>query len=150
MAGIPTGGWIMAAVLKEDDFVEARIARLESDVAHIRTDIADMKQDIGEVKKDVAGLRADLGALRADMNEADGSLRAEMNREIGSVRADMTRQFGAVNEKITALRGEMLTMGATLSAKIDNVNLQTRLWLVGWVVYLAYQVASRAFHWPTM
>jgi len=41
----------MAAVLKEEDFVEARIARLESDVANIRSDVSELKTDMRELKK---------------------------------------------------------------------------------------------------
>jgi predicted nucleic acid-binding Zn-ribbon protein len=108
----------MAAVLKEEDFVEARIARLEADVAHIRTDISDLKKDMGEVKKDVADLRVEISDLR-----------------------------GEVNEKIGGLRGEMLAMGATLSGKIDKVMLETRLWVVGGALCVLLQFLSHAFHW---
>jgi hypothetical protein len=44
----------MAAVLKEDDFVEARIAKLESDVGHIRSDVAETKTHVRDLQHSVA------------------------------------------------------------------------------------------------
>ena len=108
----------MAAVLKEEDFVEARIARIESDVAHIQTDISDLKSDVRELKKEMK-----------ETNEKIGGLRADMNKELG------------------ALRGEMLTMGATLGGKIDKGVLQTRLWVAMGALCFLVQLLSHAFHW---
>ena len=122
----------MAAVLKEEDFVEARIARIESDVAHIQTDISDLKSDVRELKKEMG----------------------KTNDTIGALRADMGRQFGEANEKyielwgeIKLLRQEMKTMFATLDAKIDKVAAETRLWVLGMVLTVLLQFLSHAFHW---
>ena len=46
----------------EENGVEARIARLESDVAHIRSDIADMKGDIRTLRDSISALDLRLSA----------------------------------------------------------------------------------------
>jgi archaellum component FlaC len=79
----------MAAVLKEEDFVEARIARIESDVAHMRTDISELKADfrdlkgeMGELKKDVGDLKVGLTGLRGDMNALGEKLSGRIDKAI--------------------------------------------------------------------
>lgn len=126
----------MAAALKEDGFVEARIARLESDVAHMRSDISKLENDMGEVKKGVSDLRVEVSNLRGEMNE-----------KIGGLRADMTREIGSVNERIIDLHGETHAMGATLSGKIDKAIAETRLWILGGVLAVLMNVLSQRFHW---
>ena len=72
----------MAAVLREEDFVEARIARLEADVAHIRTDISDVKKDVGELKEDVSDLKVGLTGLRGEMNAMGEKLSGRIDKAI--------------------------------------------------------------------
>ena len=66
----------MSAVMKEEDFVEARIARLESDVAHIRSDMSEMKTDIRELKHEVGGLKEKHGELHGEFKELRGEFKA--------------------------------------------------------------------------
>ena len=61
----------MAAVLKEEDFVEQRIARLESDVAHMRTDISELKSDFRETRKEIGDIRVDLVRLDGKVEALD-------------------------------------------------------------------------------
>ena len=61
----------MSAVLKEEDFVEARIARLESDVAHIRSDMSEAKTDIRELKSGVGDLNKKVVELGGDIKSLD-------------------------------------------------------------------------------
>jgi hypothetical protein len=64
MAGIPTGGWIMAAVLQEEVFVEARIARLESDVANLKVELGALLTN--DFLRDIRAMSA---ALNAQMDK---------------------------------------------------------------------------------
>jgi len=56
----------------EENDVEARIARLESDVAHMRSDIAEMKIDIRT-------LRDRIDALSVDLNTKFAALKDEIH-----------------------------------------------------------------------
>jgi len=108
----------MAAVLQEEDFVEARIARLEADVVNIRTDVSELKADVREIRKEV-------GAIRLQMVQKIGELRNEMY------------------EKIEALRGEM----RALSAKIDKKAAETRVWTLMTLAGVLVSVTNVVFHW---
>ena len=55
----------MSAVLEEDE-VDARIVRLESDVAHIRSDISDTKSDIRELRAESSASEEGLGSIRGE------------------------------------------------------------------------------------
>ena len=83
----------MSAVLKEEDFVEARIARLESDVAHIRTDVSEAKTDIRELNNGVGVLKEKAVELSGDIKKLDvkvdktaAELRTEIAKASNSVR----------------------------------------------------------------
>jgi uncharacterized coiled-coil protein SlyX len=111
----------MAAVLKEEEFVEARIARLESDVAHIRTDVSELKKEMGEVRRDIGDVRKELGSVKEILAGHQGqfaALRVEMNGLVGSLRAEMI-------------------------AKIAENRVWTLMTLAGVVV----MVLNTAFHW---
>jgi outer membrane murein-binding lipoprotein Lpp len=75
----------MAAVLKEEDFVEARIARLESDVAHLRSDMTEVRADIRELQHDVSELKASVAGLYGKVD----ALREEMKRHNAQTRVWM-------------------------------------------------------------
>lgn len=66
----------MSAVLKKEDLVETRIARLESDVAHIRSDVSEVKADTRELKHDVGGLKEKHGELHGEFKELRGEFKA--------------------------------------------------------------------------
>jgi predicted RNase H-like nuclease (RuvC/YqgF family) len=68
----------MSAVVKEEDFVEARIARLESDGAHIRSDVSEMKTDIRELKKIIGDLKCRVIGLRSEIQRLDIRLSGEI------------------------------------------------------------------------
>src|SRR6266404_5208931 len=54
---------VAVSVVLEDDEVDERMVRLESDVAHMRSDIADIKTDARELR---AELKADINGLRGE------------------------------------------------------------------------------------
>ena len=58
----------MVTAAEEND-VEARIARLESDVAHLRSDMADVKNDLRTLRDRVDALGADLNAKFAILKD---------------------------------------------------------------------------------
>ena len=70
----------MAAVLKEEDLVETRIARLEADVANIRSDVSELKSDMGEVKKDVLDLKVKVSDLQGQMKTMFATLDAKIDK----------------------------------------------------------------------
>ena len=69
-----------AAVLKEEDFVEARIARLEADVTNVRSDISELKSDMREVKKDVLDLKVKVSELGGEMKAMFATLDAKIDK----------------------------------------------------------------------
>ena len=79
----------MAAVMREGDFVEARLARVESDVEHIRGDLSEVKTDIRELKKNAQGLKGEVAALRSEMKEGFAKLCGEMNLLGSDLRREM-------------------------------------------------------------
>jgi predicted RNase H-like nuclease (RuvC/YqgF family) len=78
----------VATMLEEED-VELKVARLESDVAHICSDIAEMKIDIRELRHDVA-------SLREEMRKGDASLREALTRSALSHKVWMLLSNGAM------------------------------------------------------
>jgi chromosome segregation ATPase len=101
----------MAAVLREEKFVEARIARLESDVAHIRTDVSELKQEMGEFRKD-------LGSVKETLAGHQGQF-AALRAEIQGLRVEMNVKFEVITGKIESFRAEMV-------GKIA----ETRVWML--------------------
>ena len=74
----------MSAVLEEDE-VDARIVRLESDVAHIRSDISDIKSDIRELRAESSSHTEGLGSIRVEI----ANLRDELHTGLADGRAEM-------------------------------------------------------------
>lgn len=93
----------MAAMLKEEDFVEARIARLEADVAHMRSDISELKTDMGEVKKDVSDLKVKVSDLRGDMKEGFATLDAKIDKVAADTRVWVMVTFVGIAANIANL-----------------------------------------------
>ena len=58
----------------EEDDVEERVARLESDVAHIRSDIGEMKTDIRELRKGVDGVKDAVAGVRIEIKDSSAHL----------------------------------------------------------------------------
>ena len=77
----------MSAVLKEEDFVEARIARLESDVAHIRTDVAEAKTDIRELNNGIGVLKEKAVELSGDIKKLD----VKVDKTAADLRAEIVK-----------------------------------------------------------
>jgi len=63
----------------DNNGVEARIARLESDVSHLRTDVSDIKVDLRD--------------LRKEMHEEFKSFRNEFDGKLDIFRGEVTGQF---------------------------------------------------------
>jgi chromosome segregation ATPase len=76
----------MAAVLKEEHLVEARIARLEADVAHIRSDVSKLENDMGEVKKGLSDLRVEVSDLRGELRTMGAALTGKIDKAIAETR----------------------------------------------------------------
>jgi hypothetical protein len=103
---------VSAAMMEEED-VEMRVARLESDVAHMmKLDIRELRHVAGDVKDVVASLRDELhssiGELRDAMNKCNVSLR----EAIEVLRHEMTRS--SLSHKVWMLlsNGAMLAVMA--------------------------------------
>lgn len=70
-----------------DQFLESRVARLESDVGNIRS-------NIDEIKVDIRGLRAEQSDLLGEVHKLETSLRGEIAKvreDIGHLRHKLTR-----------------------------------------------------------
>jgi outer membrane murein-binding lipoprotein Lpp len=82
----------------EEDDVEARIARLESDVAHIRSDMAEVKSDIRTLRDriDAVELRlsAKIDALKDELHSAKVWALLLYFALAGGMYATMARGFG--------------------------------------------------------
>jgi outer membrane murein-binding lipoprotein Lpp len=114
MSWLKAGGSTMAALPKEKNVVEARIAGLESDVSHIRSkltevqaDAREAKEGVNELRVTVAEMRGDMGILRSDMH----TLRSDMN----TLRSDMKAAIASVRVWVlTIIGGLALNLAAVL------------------------------------
>jgi predicted nucleic acid-binding Zn-ribbon protein len=86
----------MSAVLKEEDFVEARIARLESDVAHIRSDVSEMKTDIRELKQGVGDLNKKVAEISGEIKNVDARLDAKIDKVAAVLQAEIAKSLSSV------------------------------------------------------
>jgi outer membrane murein-binding lipoprotein Lpp len=82
----------------EENDVEARIARLESDVAHIRSDMAEMKSDIRTLRDRIDSLdlrlSAKIDALKDELHSAKVWALLLYFALAGGMYATMARGFG--------------------------------------------------------
>jgi uncharacterized coiled-coil DUF342 family protein len=101
----------------EEDEVDARIVRLESDVAHIRSDISDIKADIRELRAESSASKEGLASIRVEF----ANLRDEMHRGFAELRAEM--QSGRAED-----RAEMRAGDERLHRLIIRTSLTDRIW----------------------
>jgi predicted RNase H-like nuclease (RuvC/YqgF family) len=92
----------------EEDEVDERMVRLESDVAHMRSDISDIKTDIRELR---AELKADSNGLRTE---------SSATKEV----------LGGVRFEIANLRDEMRSGHERLHRLIIRTSLLDRIWML--------------------
>ena len=92
----------------EDNDVEARIARLESDVAHIRSDMA-------EVKSDIRTLRDRIDALDLRLSAKIDALKDENTVILAAAAADR-RSFGCSDDSELTYFGEAFYQDSLPSA----------------------------------
>jgi predicted nucleic acid-binding Zn-ribbon protein len=95
-------------MLKEDETVEERVARLEADVSNIRTDISEMKVDIRELRTSLA------------------QSRLENQREFATVRTEMQGIAKTLRDEIRELRDAQ----ANMRREITRTSLTDRIWML--------------------
>jgi len=85
----------VSAVLEEDE-VDGRMVRLESDVAHMRSDTSNIKTDIRELRaearanwEELSGVRVEIEKLRDELHTRLAAVRADLYNELAAVRAEM-------------------------------------------------------------
>lgn len=114
----------------DDQTMEARIARLESDLTAIKIDVAVIKATCA-TKSDLAELRAatktDLAELRAATGLDGANLKIELETKIA--------------ERTSALEAEIVKRTSELEAKIDRAKTATILWVVS-AVFLAQLIPT--------
>lgn len=125
----------MAAAVMADQFLETRVARLESDVATIRSNIDEMKVDI-------RGIRIELSEVRGEVHKLDTSMRAEIHGLDTALRAQ-------VHGLDTSLRGEVAKVRediASLDHKLTRNSAYNKVWMLLQIAAVL-GVIARAFKW---
>jgi chromosome segregation ATPase len=126
----------VSAVL-EDDEVDERMVRLESDVAHMRSDISDIKTDIRELRAEssasrqgLSGVGVEFAKLRDEMHTGFAELRDEMHTGLAGLRAEMHAALAELRAEIAGLRAEMHTADERLHRLIIRTSLSDRIWML--------------------
>jgi chromosome segregation ATPase len=157
----------VSAVLEENE-VDPRIVRLESDVAHMRSDTSDIKTDIREfraesnaTKDGLAGLRVEhaslrdemhsgFAALRDELHSGLAELRDELHRGLAELRAEMYRNLAELRAEMhsgfAALREEMRSADDRLHRQIIRSSLTDRIWMLV-LTGTMLAVMARGFKW---
>jgi hypothetical protein len=105
-----------------ETFMEARIARLESDVTHLLSDVTDIKADI-------RGLRDRMDAGHAKLSERIDAVSSQLNGKIDAVASQLNNKFDDLKDAFAAGRVWALLLYIALAA----VNLGTLARGLGWI-----------------
>ena len=136
------------------DGMNARVTKLETNVEVIRVDVSVLKTDVSVLKTDVSVLKTDVSALRTDVSMLKNNV-AALAIELGVIKAtgasktDVAELHIDLSEKIVKVQGEMIAQIERLRADtvkaVHEGRTATIVWISGAVFFAHFLPAISQF-----